>query len=798
MMRAAVRLLCWVVVGLVAASVAGCGTAESRRARALERGQQYLDTGKLDKARVEFQNALQISPNDGQARYLNGLVQERLGNAREAAGFFQGAVDVNPDLVRARGELARIYLMAGMPERVIETLKPGLEKHPDDAVLLALRAAARTRQQDIDGAQADAERAYQLDPKSEDVIAVLAGIYSSRQQFDKARAVLERGVAEHAASVDLRGALADFYVTSGDMASAESTLRGTVALRPTEAVHRVRLAQFLSLESHDTAAEAVLREGLAALPRDRAMQGALVSFLAAKKGRPAAEAELNQLIAAGADVSAQFTLAQLYTDGGDSAKAEAVYREIVKAQDTRAPGLEARTRLAALLMARGERAAAAELLAAVLKQSPHDAPALELRASLELADDDARSAIGDLRAALRDQPTAAGPLRALARAHSLNGEPALAEEALRQAMDGNPKNGEVRIELAILLQQLGRPARALEVLEPFAKEHPADGRAQAEVFRAALAAKDRAAARAAADRTLAGDPRSALGHYFLGLLAEQDGRADEALREYDSALADHPDAGEALEAAVRLLVARRRSAEAIQRLDAAAARVPAAALPLTLKGEVLLGEKRVADAESAFRAASERLPRWWVPYRDLALAAFARGDRAGAFSTLADSVAKVDEPGRLRAEIASAHEQAGEWDEAIRAYDAMLAAVPRDKVAANNLAMLLANHRPDPAGLARAVELVKPFSSSPNANFLDTYGWVMLKRGDAKSALLALEKAQATAPSSPELRYHLAMAQLASGQRDKATDNLRQVLASPQAFTERDAARAALGKLGGA
>ena len=55
MMRAAVRLLCWVVVGLVAASVAGCGTAESRRARALERGQQYLDTGKLDKARVEFQ-----------------------------------------------------------------------------------------------------------------------------------------------------------------------------------------------------------------------------------------------------------------------------------------------------------------------------------------------------------------------------------------------------------------------------------------------------------------------------------------------------------------------------------------------------------------------------------------------------------------------------------------------------------------------------------------------------------------------------------------------------------------------
>jgi predicted Zn-dependent protease len=112
--------------------------------------------------------------------------------------------------------------------------------------------------------------------------------------------------------------------------------------------------------------------------------------------------------------------------------------------------------------------------------------------------------------------------------------------------------------------------------------------------------------------------------------------------------------------------------------------------------------------------------------------------------------------------------------------------------------MLLANHRGDAASLARAGELVKPFAGSPNANFLDTYGWVALKHGDASAALAALERAQAAAPASPELRYHLALAQLAAGQRNKATDNLRQALASPQAFPGRDDAKSVLDKLGGA
>src|SRR5215831_19868586 len=100
------------LTGLLCAlvSAAGCGSAESRRASHIARGQQYLADGKLEKARVEFGNALQIDPNDAEARYLSGLVAERLGNVRAAASLYHGAIDVNPDHVKALAGLAHMYV----------------------------------------------------------------------------------------------------------------------------------------------------------------------------------------------------------------------------------------------------------------------------------------------------------------------------------------------------------------------------------------------------------------------------------------------------------------------------------------------------------------------------------------------------------------------------------------------------------------------------------------------------------------------------------------------------------------
>ncbi len=792
------RALATVLVGgCCLALMAGCGGAEMRRQKALAKGAEYYSAGNYEKARVEFRNALQITPNDPDARFQNGRVLEKLQKFREAAQFYQGAIDARPDFPEARAALGHVLLFGGAPEQALETLNPGLEKHPDDVAMLPLRAAVRARLKDVPGAFEDAERAYRLAPKHEDVVAVLAGLYNGNARSDKAQALLEQGISDHPESVDLRLALAQLYASLSDNAKTEATLREIVRLQPGEFTHRIRLAQFLVTTKQIDAAEAVLREGATVLPKQRELEGALVDFLAAFRGAQSAEEELRAYAKAApaGDVEPSFALAYFYERLNAPAKAEAIYQEIIAGQGSRPGGLVARDRLAALRVQQNDVPGARKLIAEVLASSPRDTDALALRGNIALGTGDAKGAIADLRSALRDQPNSPAILRTLARAHVQNGEPALAEETLRRAVDANAADPGSRLDLAEFLTAHGKPEQAKPILVELARLRPADVGVQQSLFRASAASKDYATARAAANAILAAQPNGALGHYFLGLLDEADRRPEEALRQYDTALAAQADAVEPLEAMSHLLAREHRVPEALRRLDEAAKRAPQSSMPLNLRGELLAAEKRYPEAQSAAQEAIARTPAWWVPYRTVAFIALARGDRPAAVAVLKDGLAKVAEPNRLRAQLAEVYAASGQREAAISAYEEILRTEPRELLAANNLAMLLVGTGADAGSIGHAAEVVKPLGDSPNSDFLDTYGWVKLKQGDLKAALAALEKAEAARPDSKEFRYHLGMAQLAAGLKDKATDNLKLSVASGAQFSGVDEAKATLAKL---
>lgn len=755
-----------------------------------------MEAGNYDKARVEFQNALQIAATDADIRYDVGMVDEKLGKLREAAQFYQAAIDVNPDHLEARTRLGRLMMFAGAPDRAMEQVTAALAKHPEDSELLALRAAYHVQKKEQSEARADAEHAIRLDPKNEDAAAVLAGIYSSAGETDRALKLLEDTIARVPSSVDLRLTLAQIYASMNRPADAERILTDLIKLQPGERAHRVRLAQYYNSLSQLDAAESTLREAIRALPKDRLVKLALIDFLSARRTPQQAETELKAMVAADPkDVELKFALANFYESQRNPAAAEKIYREVIEHEQLDAAGLSARDRLAQLRVQQSDVPGAQKLIAEVLAKSPRDTDALTLRGNIELAQKNPKAAIADLRAVLRDQPNSVPILRALARAHLANGEPAIAIETLQDAVEANPKDADSRLDLAQLLAQSGKPEDAKPIISELVKDQPANPQALDAMFRIDAATQDWVGAKAAADGLVAAKPDGALGYLYQGMLAQQDKRNDEALRLYAKAGDLQPDKIEPLEHEVRLLLSLKRVPEALKRIDQLTASVPAAPFAPSMKGDVLMGQRRPGEAIEAYKLAITRAPTWWVPYKGLAAAQMQTNDADGALETLRKGQAKVDQPEPLMIETALVYERLNRPDDAIRTYEEVLKRNSRSDVAANNLAMMLVTFKTDPASLDRAKSLAARFADSKNPSLLDTYGWVLYKHGEAAASVAVLEKVIAKYPDEPVALYHLGMAQSQAGGNEQARKNLERAVNSGQKFPGLEEARARLTKL---
>jgi predicted Zn-dependent protease len=109
--------------------------------------------------------------------------------------------------------------------------------------------------------------------------------------------------------------------------------------------------------------------------------------------------------------------------------------------------------------------------------------------------------------------------------------------------------------------------------------------------------------------------------------------------------------------------------------------------------------------------------------------------------------------------------------------------------------MLLVTYKQDPASVERAKSLSARFADSANLSYLDTYGWVLFKHGEAAASVPVLERVVSKAPDAPVALYHLGMAQSQAGSATQALGNLTRAVQSGQKFSGLDEAKATLDKL---
>jgi tetratricopeptide (TPR) repeat protein len=784
------------LLGCAGLSVA-CVDSEQRRTTSIERGLSYLAQRSLDKARVEFSSALQIQPDDAGTTYWLGVVHERLDDPEQAIRYFDAALGLDADHFGARSSLARIYTFGGFPDDAIDLLNEVLPRFPDNADLLSARALARTRQGDLSGARQDVTLALQSEPGSENAIALLAGIMRAEGQTENASVLLEDGLRHNPGSTDLRVALAFVSAEAGATDRAAELLEQTVELEPDDDTFRYQLIRFHIDTGNLDAAQSRLEE-LATL-RVAAVEPklALLAFLSRHRSPDEARSAADRMVAqAEHDPELVLALSDLYGEFGAAAERTALLQDVV-GRDANGPfGLQARTRLAVVALSAGRRSAAESYIEQVLAVNSRDAEALGLRAYLSLTDGRGADAIVDARAALSTEPDSLPMLRLLAQAYGQDGQQELALAALEAALRRFPDDAELR--LATVQQQLdagqldrGRLARASEILRPLLLAATPAAAALEQQYRIEMRLNAYSEAQQVALRLKAQEPDSARASLLIAAAAEQAGNVSEAAAHYRAALDLDAAQFATVQGLARMALANGEFAAAAAHLESYIAAQPEHVEALDALSRIYSQAGQYGKAEALAQRAMAVAPDSILGYRSAAESRLRKGDLDGAAATLRIGFERNNDL-QLGFALAGLLEPSGRFEEAIETYARMLKAHPDSLPVANNLAMLLAEHRSDAASLSEALEIARRFAGSDQAPLLDTFGWAAYRAGDLKAALPALRRAAELAPELPTLRYHLGLALLADERGDAGRRELETALSLDEDFREAEAARDAL------
>lgn len=790
--RAALAVL---LVGLL---VAACDDPASKERKYLTRGNDYFRKGEYDKARLEYRNAIKVRPTDAEVRYRIGLLEEAQGNLSAAYGSFVGAEQQDPRYVPALLKLAEIHIAADDLDQAGRRLATVFEVERDNAEAHALKAALLLKRDDPAGAGAEAEQAARLDPRNRTAAAVRATLLSRRGQTAQAIAVLDETLTRLPGDFRLLAFKIDLFQQAGDADGVERAYRDLLAAHPEARPVWASLVQHLVERRRIDAAEQVLRQALAAHPGDLDLERLLIMLLGDQRGIEAAETQARAFLAAAPEViEPYFWLAELLLRHDRFDRAVAVLEEIVAKRRTETPGLNARTLLARVSLARGDRALAESLIATVLKKDPGNRNALLLRASLAFDDGQLQQAVADLRAILRERSNDPQVLPLLAETLMRQGYLNLAVDTATRLVEAFPQDPGARVRLAQLTDANGDVAHARALLTEAAALDPKFPVVWETQARLALAHQDLAGARQAVE-TLARLPdQGGLVTFLEGEILLTAGKPQEAIAKYIAAVEAGPDQPLAEHALTALLAACDQS----KRIDTARAFLESmprpSAFALTLLGEIHLAQGDAEQAAEMFDRAISRGEKRAEPFLDRARIELEARNLPQAADVLRRGMTEVPSDVRLPMQLAAVSRDMGRPGEAIALYDGLLSNNPGLDIAANNMAALIADlHYSDQKALDRAAAVAERFLGSNDPAALDTLAWVYCRQGRIANAQVLADRI-ATATNIPaEVHYHLGEIYAQAGRRDDAVHHLQLAINSPEPYPGLDEARRTLRDLG--
>jgi len=787
--------------------LAACGSPKEREAEHLKNGKAFFESGNLSKANIEFRNALQINPAGTEAKYYIGLIFEKKGNIPGAIGAFQEVSMQDPNNREVQLKLGQYALMYGDAGEASTRADKLIALDSSKADGHTMKAAAFMMQGKLGDAETEARAALALHPNDEDATIVLASQRARQGKFDEAEAIVEESLATEPDSTQLLGMKLKLLGDQHRTAEVEGVLRQLIEFDPGNPAYVIDLANLLAAGGRLPEARDAFRRAIAANAASDALLAAYAEFLEKQVGTDEAIDEAKALAAQSKNnLRYSLLLARLYIKAKRLDDAETLLKELAQQLQRPSDKLDVQVELARVTLLRGDKQGALSQLADILKTDSRNQSALLTRAGIRLSDAKFDAAIADARAVLRDTPSSGPALAILVQAYIATNEQELAIGVLRNLVTVAPSNAEAHMELAGLLVTRS-PDEAIKQVDAAITLRPDDPELKGQKAQILIYTKRWDQGEVIGKELAAEQQTAALGHQILGeaALARQDfptaitqlqsaidlGRSfsvvgPKLMEAYRQSSPPAPTAGTGSETAgagERLLLDR-------------IAKDPKDADALALLADLREQEGRLTAASDLLRQAIAARPDAREPYLNLARILKREGKLKEAADTLELAAARFPDDNLVLESVAISHELMQDYDAAKLGYEAVLAKWPKDIVAANNLAMLIADVWPDDnALLGRARGLVEAFRGSNNPTLIDTLGWVQVRLGNVEDAAIILKRAATMDPDNQQVLYHYATALSLKGLNDLARENMTKALAGQPDFRGVDEAKQLASKL---
>jgi len=768
----------YILTGLLMASLlTACGSSKETAADYVESGKMLIQEGMLEKAKLEFKNAIQIDPRTAEAFYQLALLDEKSQKWKGMYANLSTAEQLDPTHHDAIVKLGQLFLLSGELGEAEKKVEKVLASQPEHVGAIILKASVEMKQENFGLGLKYIEQALILDTQNIEAMSVKAIIYRQQGNFERALSTLDKALDIKSDELSLIMIKLSILEEQKDYAEVEKIYRDLRVSKPDQIWVVASLAKLLNFQDKYKQAKLVIENFVQANPDDRDAKLLLVSLVKTHEPEQAI-ALLDSYIAIDeSDYELYFAKIKMQLDGGEVQQAMMGLEEIIAKDVGGNDGRKAAMVLANYDFQKGNVEAVEERVSQVLSAAPEDEAALILKSKINLLNNNLDAAITDLRIVLRNNLNSDEAMVLLGQAYLQSDSEALAEDHFRQALSVNPGNQAAALFVAQKLLQTDNLDRAESVVTNALKETPTNTLLLQALADIKLRREDWDGANGVAKSLRAELGDSAVTAYLDGRILQGQGKYEASIDSYKNALSSDPSLFAALESMVVSYVQLGKKEELFSFLDNFVVQEPDDLRVYVLRYKLHSADK---DWDKAIFAVEDGLVRnnqWQFGYMLVASAYEQKGSKEKVIAAYEKGLSAMPESNAIALQLASRYESQGDFSKAKKLYEDILERDENINVAINNLSSLLTDRFQSEENLQKALQISKSFENSDEPYFLDTYAWVNVKVGDLDKAQALLEKVVSKSPEVAVFNYHLGYVYQKKNQNDLADEYLKKAQA---------------------